>query len=170
MTGGNPPHGGYRVTVERDGRQDQDADTATYRSELRRVLDAASPSVVRRLQKIRDAATAQTDGVTIDVFPDQEGDGTFAVWARFSGADSFALDRRLGDERQLFTVIWAEHGWEPAVPERPPSWSTARFEDVLLGTVVEWIDPLVPTGAAHLRWEVTTPDGTQDCHPVGPGR
>ncbi|MGW3215027.1 DUF6389 family protein [Streptomyces parvus] len=71
------------MTVRRDGHQD--ADTATYRSGLRRVLDAASPSVVRRLERVRDAATVRTDGVTIDVFPDQEGDGTFAVWARFRG-------------------------------------------------------------------------------------
>ncbi|WP_432005514.1 DUF6389 family protein [Streptomyces parvus] len=156
--------------MERDGRQDQEADTAAYRAGLRRVLDVASPSVARRLEALRDSATARTDGVTIDVFPDQEGDGTFAVWARFSGADSFTLDRLVGDERQLFTVVWAEHGWEPAVPERPASWSTARFEDVLFGVVVEWIDPLVPPDAAHLRWEVTTPDGTRGFHPVGPGR
>ncbi|TYR64074.1 hypothetical protein FY004_13465 [Streptomyces parvus] len=156
------------MTVRRDGHQD--ADTATYRSGLRRVLDAASPSVVRRLERVRDAATVRTEGVTIDVFPDQEGDGTFAVWARFRGADSFALDRLIGDDRQLFTVVWAEHGWEPAVPERPGAWSTSRFEDVLFATVVEWIDPLIPRDAVHLRWEVTAPDGTQDCHPVGPGR
>ncbi|MEV7642475.1 DUF6389 family protein [Streptomyces rubiginosohelvolus] len=76
----------------------------------------------------------------------------------------------MGDERQLFTVVWAEHSWEPAVPERPGAWSTARFEDVLFATVVEWIDPLIPPDAVHLQWEVTAPDGTQDCHPVGPGR
>ncbi|MBK3561775.1 hypothetical protein JHN55_35640 [Streptomyces sp. MBT56] len=156
------------MAVQRDGHHD--ADIASYRSELRRVLEVASPSVVRRLEAVRDAATVRTDGVTIDVFPDQEGDGTFAVWARFRGADSFALDRLIGDERQLFTVVWAEHGWEPPVPERPGTWSTARFEDVLLATVVEWIDPLIPPGAVHLHWEVTAPDGTQDCHPVGPGR
>ncbi len=156
------------MTVQRDGYRD--ADSATYRSELRRVLDAASPSVVRRLEAVRDAATVRTDGVTIDVFPDQEGDGTFALWARFRGADSFALDRLIGDERQLFTVVWAEHGWEPAVPERPGAWSAARFEDILFAAVVEWIDPLIPPDAVHLQWEVTTPDGTQDSHPVGPGR
>ncbi|WP_240646741.1 MULTISPECIES: DUF6389 family protein [Streptomyces] len=55
--------------MKRDGHQD--ADTATYRSDLGRALDAASPSAARRLEALRDAATARTDGVSIDVFPDQ---------------------------------------------------------------------------------------------------
>ncbi len=158
----------YPVPVDLD--VPEDADRARYRAGLRRVLDEASPAVARRLGLIRDAATARTDGVIIDVFPDQEGDGTFAVWARFDGADSFALDRRLGDERQLFAVVHGERGWEPAVPARPGSWSDAEFEDVLLATVVEWIDALVPADAARLYWEATVPGGTQDHHPLGPSR
>ncbi|MBW3356617.1 DUF6389 family protein [Streptomyces microflavus] len=146
----------------------QDADGARYRAELRRVLDTSSPSVVRRLEAIRDIATAGTDGVTIGVFPDQESHGTFAVWARFSGADSFALDRQIGDERELFKVLWTDNGWEPAVPEPPASWSTLHLENVLFDTVAEWIELLIPPYTTDLQWEVTTPDGTQDHRPVGP--
>ncbi|MGW1217191.1 DUF6389 family protein [Streptomyces californicus] len=124
----------------------EDADRARYRAGLRRVLDEASPAVARRLGLFRDAATARTDGVIIDVFPDQ------------------------GDERQLFAVVHGERGWEPAVPARPGSWSDADFEDVLLATVVEWIDALVPADAARLYWEATVPGGTQDHHPLGPSR
>ncbi|WP_406145171.1 DUF6389 family protein [Streptomyces anulatus] len=150
--------------MEPDGHQDR------YRAELRLVLDTISPSVVRRLEVIRDIATAGTDGVTIDVFPDQEGHGTFAVWARFSGADSFALDRQIGDERELFKVVWTDNGLEPAVPQPPASWSTLHLEDVLFDTVAEWLDLLIPPDATDLQWEVTTPDGTQDHRQVGPSR
>ncbi|WP_145501775.1 DUF6389 family protein [Streptomyces sp. CFMR 7] len=151
------------------GHQD-DAETARYRAELRRVLDMASTTVARRLEAVRDAATARTDGVVVDVFPDQDGEGTFAVWARFEGADSFELDRRLGEERQLFAVVRTGTGWEPPVPERPASWSAALLENVLFDVVTEWIDGLVPADATALFWEVTTPDGTQDHRPVGPSR
>ncbi|MFE9456465.1 DUF6389 family protein [Streptomyces californicus] len=148
----------------------EDADRTEYRAGLGRVLDEASPAVARRLGRIRDAATARTDGVIIDVFPGQEGDGAFAVWARFDGADSFVLDRLLGDERRLFAVVHGDHGWEPAVPARPGSWPDAEFEDVLFAAVVEWIDALVPADAAQLSWEITVPGGTHDHHPVGPSR
>ncbi|MER8193485.1 DUF6389 family protein [Streptomyces microflavus] len=154
--------------MESDGHQD--ADGARYRAELGRVLDTSSPSVVRRLEAIRDIATAGTDEVTIDVFPDQEGHGTFAVWARFSGEGSFALDRQIGDERELFKVVWTEDGWEPAVPAPPASWSTLHFENVLFDIVAEWIDLLIPPDSTDLQWEVTTPDGTQGHRPVGPSR
>ncbi|MFI9056830.1 MULTISPECIES: DUF6389 family protein [Streptomyces] len=103
-------------------------------------------------------------------FPDQEGHGTFAVWARFSGADSFALDRQIGDERELFKVVWTDNGLEPAVPQPPSSWSTLHLEDVLFDTVAEWLDLLIPPDATDLQWEVTTPDGTQDHRQVGPSR
>ncbi|CAM5340989.1 MULTISPECIES: DUF6389 family protein [Streptomyces] len=63
-----------------------------FGSELRRVLDVASPSAVRRLEMIRDSATAQPDSVTIDVFPDQEGDGACTVSARFGGGQTAARD------------------------------------------------------------------------------
>ncbi|WP_337192388.1 DUF6389 family protein [Streptomyces sp. YIM 132580] len=145
-------------------------DASRYRAELRRVLDTVSPDVARRLAAIRDTATERTDGVVIDVFPDQDGEGTFAVWARFEGSDAFALDRRLGDDRQLLAVVHSETGWTPPVPDRPASWSAARLGDVLFDVVAEWIDALVPPDGTGLSWEVTAPDGTQERRPVGPGR
>lgn len=56
------------------------------------------------------------------------------MWARFEGADAFSLDRKLGDERELFSVIWGEEGWEPAVPSRPREWSRAQLEDAIVET------------------------------------
>ncbi|CAM5481648.1 hypothetical protein SCALM49S_06417 [Streptomyces californicus] len=107
----------------------------------------------------------------IDVFPDQEGDGTFAVWALFDGADSFALDRRLGDERQLFAVVHGERGWEPAVPARPGILVRTRveYEDVQVAHgSLAWIEAGGPADAAHRTGEATVPGGTQDHHPLGP--
>jgi hypothetical protein len=138
-----------------------------YRDALRAVLDAMSPSVADRLSTLHRAATAGADGVLIDVFLDQDAEGPFGVWARFEGADSFTLDRRLGDLRELFSVIWGEEGWEPPVPARPAGWSRDQLEDAIVEVVAEWIDPLIPRGAPDLRWEVGTPDGGTDPIQVG---
>lgn len=142
--------------------------TVEYRDALRAVLDAASLSTAARLSALYRAATAGADGVLIEVFVDQDAEGPFGVWARFEGADSFSLVRRLGDERELFSVIWGEEGWEPLVPARPVGWSREQLEDAIVEVVADWIDPLIPTGAPDLRWEVVTPDGATDPIQVGP--
>jgi hypothetical protein len=139
-----------------------------YRDALRAVLDPVSQSTAVRLFALHRAATAGAEGVLIEVFVDQDAEGTFGVWARFEGADSFSLDRQLGDERELFRVIWGEEGWEPPVPARPAEWSREQLEDAIVEVVAEWIDPLIPTGSPHLRWEVVTPDGATD--PICVGR
>lgn len=121
-----------------------------------------------RLSAIHRAASAGADGVLIDVFLEQDAEGPFGVWARFDGPDSFSLDRRLGDERELFSVIWGEEGWEPPVPARPAGWSRAQLEGTIVDVVAEWIDPLIPAGAPDVWWEVVTPDGATDPIAVGP--
>ncbi len=146
-------------------------ETIEYRNELKAVLDAASQPTAARLSAIHRAAAVgadSADGVLIDVFLDQDAEGPFGVWARFEGAGAFSLDRQLGDDRELFGVIWGEEGWEPAVPARPQGWSRGRLLDVIVEAVAEWIAPLIPAGTPDLRWEVVTPDGATDPIPVGP--
>lgn len=135
---------------------------------MRSVLDTASAAVSDRLAAIHNAATLRTEGIVIDVSVDQDGEGTFGVWARFEGPDAFSLNQQVGDERELFGVIWGEEGWEPPAPHRPREWSRSVLEEVIVGVVAEWIDTLIPPTASELRWEVTTPDGATDPIPVGP--
>jgi hypothetical protein len=141
--------------------------TVDYRDALRVVLGTVSQPAATRLSALHRAATAGADGVLIEVFVDQDAEGPFGVWARFEGADSFSLDRRLGDERELFGVIWGEEGWEPPVPARPTTWSREQLVDAIVDVVAEWIDPLIPIGSPDLRWEVVTSDGATGPIPVG---
>ena len=140
---------------------------AEYSDALRSVLDTVSAVVSDRLAAIHHAATPRTEGIVIDVSVDQDGEGTFGVWARFEGPDAFSLNQQIGDERELFGVIWGEEGWEPPVPHRPRKWSRVELEKAVVGVVAKWIDGLIPSAATVLAWEVTTPDGTVDAVPVG---
>lgn len=138
-----------------------------YRQQLRSVLDAESATVRERLALIRGAVSERTEGVAIDVFTDPDASGIFDVWARFAGADSFELDRKLDDIRCLFGVLWGEEGWEPDVPSKPRGWSSNELEHAIFDTVVEWIDPLIPRGAPAVRWEIALADGTDEPRLVG---
>ena len=139
-----------------------------YRTALKDVLDSASQSAAARLSALHRAAAVGADGVLIEVFVDEDAEGPFGVWARFDGTDAFSLDRQLGDERELFSVIWGEDGWEPAVPARPADWSREQLEDAIVEVVAEWVDPLIPRETSDLRWEVVTPHGATDPIQVGP--
>lgn len=76
-------------------------ESAKYRDALRSVLDTASSVVESRLAAMSATATAHTEGIVIDVSLDQDGEGTFGVWARFEGSDAFSLNQQIGDERAI---------------------------------------------------------------------
>lgn len=115
-----------------------------------------------RLETFRLAAGeagSGVEGIVVDVFVDQDGEGPFDVWARFEGDDAFALDRRFDDERHLFGVEWGEDGWEPDVPRRPLGWTRDDLERAVVGAVVAWITPLIPDGSPEGFWRIGAPDG-----------
>lgn len=145
-------------------------DAAEYRRSLAHILATRSADVAATLERLggaaSDAAGVKVDGVTIDVFVDQDGEGPFDVWARFEGADAFVLDRRFDDERRLFGVEWGDIGWEPAVPSRPRGWSRDDLAETIVDVVATWLDTLIPNGS--LEWEIGSGAGALDRRPVGP--
>ncbi|MDJ0113817.1 DUF6389 family protein, partial [Rhodococcus erythropolis] len=110
------------------------------------VLDTASGVVSDRLAAIHNGATPRTEGIVIDVSLDQDGEGTFGVWARYEGPDAFSLNQQIGDERAIRRDL-GEEGWEPPVPHRPRKWSRVELEKVIVGVVAKWIDGLIPSTA-----------------------
>ncbi|MGW7532987.1 DUF6389 family protein [Amycolatopsis sp. NPDC054798] len=136
-------------------------DTGEYRAAVTGILGSAAQETFARLERFWAAArAAEAEGIVVDVFVDQDGEGPFDVWARFAGRDAFALDRRFDDDRQLFGVVWGEAGWEPEVPPRPRGWTRDELEAVLVEVVAEWISPLIPAGAPEGFWRIGSPDGT----------
>lgn len=132
----------------------------THSDALRPILDAHTSDVAARLARFCAAAEEagnDIDGIILDVFVDQDGEGPFDVWARFSGQNAFALDRQFDDERQLFGVEWTEEGWEPNVPARPRSLTRDDLERVVLETVTEWLVPILPQGAPEGFWHIGAP-------------
>lgn len=132
----------------------------TYVDALRPILDAHSEAVAAQLARFHVAAKdagSSIDGIILDVFVDEDGEGPFDVWARFSGQDAFKLDRQFDDDRHLFGVEWNEDGWEPEVPARPRGWTRDELEKVVLETVTEWLSPLIPLGEAEDFWRIETP-------------
>ncbi|MFJ8689663.1 DUF6389 family protein [Micromonospora wenchangensis] len=133
-----------------------------YADELGSILATRTAEVTSRLTRFRLAAEeagGDVEGIIIDVFVDQDGEGPFDVWARFCGDAACALHQRFDEERHLFGVEWGEEGWEPDVPGRPRGWTRDDLERVVLEVVTEWISPVIPQGPAEKFWRISTPDG-----------
>lgn len=135
-------------------------DPRTYTDVLRPILDAHSGAVTARLARFLVAAEdagSDIDGIILDVFVDQDGEGPFDVWARFSGQSAFKLDRQFDDERNLFGVEWTEDGWDPNVPARPRGLTRDDLERMVLEAVTEWLLPLLPQSAPEGFWRIGAP-------------
>lgn len=121
-------------------------DRDAYPRALRAVLDTRTDDVAARLRRIAEVVAgpdgARVQGVVVDVFPDQDGEGTFDVWARFEGPDFFALNRPIDDVRHLFGVVHTESGIEPAVPEPPAGTTPLDLADAIAEVVAAWAEEI----------------------------
>ncbi|GAA4785947.1 DUF6389 family protein [Microbacterium gilvum] len=143
-------------------------DHTEYQSAVLTVLDGATTASSACVAAIHRATVNAGADVLIEVFVDQDVEGPFSVWVRFEGDHAVALDRELGDERELFSVIWGEEGWEPPVPPRPAGWSRQRLTEAIVAAVAAWVGPLIPAGTPAVHWEVAPHDGIVDGIAVGP--
>jgi hypothetical protein len=137
-------------------------DVRGYANELEPILATRTAEALRRLARFRLAAEEAGDGIegiAIDVFVDQDGEGPFDVWARFEGSGAFALDRRFDEERHLFGVEWGEEGWEPGVPARPGGWTRGELEPARRERVAAKLSPLIPLRSPEGFWRIRTPNG-----------
>ncbi|EME55869.1 DUF6389 family protein [Amycolatopsis decaplanina] len=133
-------------------------DQDEYRSRLRRILDAHSDDVAARLRAIAEAIGDTVESVQIEVFPDDDGEGTFDVWARFEGPDSYVLNKPIDEHRHLFGVVHHETGWEPDVPPLPRGLSA----DLIVDTVADWLETVWTRTfdrPLSIPVEVSSPDG-----------
>ncbi|WP_377322433.1 DUF6389 family protein [Pimelobacter simplex] len=128
-------------------------DHDAYTRALRRILDTRTADVATRLRRIAEVATgpegARVQAVVVDVFPDQDGEGTFEVWARFDGADFFALNKPIDDVRHLFGVVHTETGLDPEVPAPPAGTTPYDLADAIAAVVTAWVEEIwAEAGAA----------------------
>lgn len=119
-------------------------DRDAYPRALAEILDAHTAAVTTRLRRIAEVAAgpdgARVRGIVVDIFPDQDGEGTFDVWARFEGPDSFVLNRPIDDVRHLFGVVHTETGFEPAVPEPAPGATPDDVAEAIVVAVTAWLE------------------------------
>lgn len=112
-----------------------------YRASLRAVLDGRSDAVRAKLRDILAALPAEAVEVGIDVFPDQDGEGTFDVWLRLEGPDVYVLNRAVEPWRHLFGVVFTETSTDPELPllERTAG---VDVSDVVVDVAADWVEAL----------------------------
>lgn len=143
-------------------------DRDEYLSTLAAVLGRHTDAAAGKISSILDALPAEATELCIDVFPDQDGEGTFDVWVRLEGPDYFALNKPIDAHRHLFGIVYTEDGVEPDVP----LWSRdAPFvvEDAIVDAAATWLTELwarVGEGRSTVPWRVDGEDGLGTVTPL----
>lgn len=112
-----------------------------YRTALRSELDTHTEAARTKLGQVLDAMPTAAREVGIDIFPDQDGEGTFDVWLRLDGPDLFALNRAVEPWRHLFGVVWTETSTEPELPLLAPT-PDVDVSDVVVDVAADWVEAL----------------------------
>ncbi|MGF7120834.1 MULTISPECIES: DUF6389 family protein [unclassified Rhodococcus (in: high G+C Gram-positive bacteria)] len=133
-----------------------------YLSELATVLGRYTETAAQRISEILDACPTEATALWFDVFPDQDGEGTFDVWARFDGPDAFVLNRPIDDHRHLFGVVHTEDGLDPDVPLWPTRNTPFCIQDAVVDAAATWLTTLwsrVGEGRSRVPWHIEGDDG-----------
>ncbi len=133
-----------------------------YVSELETVLGRHTDGAAEKISAILDACPAEATALGFDVFPDQDGEGTFDIWARLDGPDHFALNKPIDAHRHLFGVVYTEDGIEPAVPLWPSSDTPFCVQDAIVDAAATWLTELwsrVGENHSTLPWLIEGDDG-----------
>jgi len=112
-----------------------------YRERWRAILDEHSAGAVEKLTAILASAPATAIELIVETSYDEDGQGSFAVWARLEGPDSYVLNRPIDAHRELFAVTHTEHGLEPAVPTQTGR-ESFDLPDAVADTVADWVTSL----------------------------
>ncbi|MCL2534367.1 MAG: DUF6389 family protein [Nocardiaceae bacterium] len=136
-------------------------DRTEYLSVLQTVLDRHTARASEKISAILDGCPPEASALCFDVFPDQDGEGTFDIWARLEGPDSFALNKPIDAHRHLFGVVHTEDGLEPDVPLWPRS-APFRVQDAVVDAAATWLTQLwsrLDGARSTLPWLIEGDDG-----------
>ncbi|MFD0555719.1 hypothetical protein FB566_0929 [Stackebrandtia endophytica] len=128
-------------------------DLIEYRRLLRRILERYTDSAIGKLTAILASVPTTATGLTIVASYEDDGGGSFSVWARLEGPDSYVLNRPIEAHRELFAVLHTEDGLTPPVPAETGG-ESFNVPDAIADTVADWVASLrdrVPQS----RWEWT---------------
>ncbi|MCH8045674.1 MAG: hypothetical protein IID44_18340 [Planctomycetes bacterium] len=143
-------------------------DELEYRTILSQVLSAHLEPAVRQLTGVLRNLPAKTRGIDIEVFPDQDGEGTFSVRVGLDGPDLYVLNKAIDEWADLFCVRHTEKGLEPPVPLMEPGAESFEVNDIVVDCAAEWVQavwqalgdpqPTVPvTVVGHDDYGTVTP-------------
>ena len=116
-----------------------------YEIELLRILRAHNAAARATLTALISALPPKAREIHFVVFPDQDGEGTFAVVASLEGPDLFVLNKAVEGHRYLFDVRHTEDGIEPEVPLFASDEAGFNVQDVIVDTAMQWVAELWET-------------------------
>jgi len=113
-----------------------------YKIELLKILNENSESIIIKLNKVLKIIPKNTQEIELQIFPDQDGEGTFSIQFSLLGKDLYVLNKSIKEYATIFDVIHTPSGLNPNVPLMDPFDTEFEVNDVLVDIVAEWIEKI----------------------------
>lgn len=110
-----------------------------YSSQLINSIDSHKDPVLERISKLLSVIPEKATGLDITIFPSQDWDGTFNIYANIEGPDLFVLQKNIEEYASIFSIKHTENGIEPKVPYLEPNRQAFEVNEVLTNSIGKWL-------------------------------
>lgn len=114
-------------------------DETQYRTALSEVFSEHLGIAADRLVETIKHLPTKTRAMHIEVFPDQDGEGTFTIRVVLDGSDLYALNKAIDEWADLFDVRLTRTGLEPPVPLMEPGAESFDVNDTIVDCSARWL-------------------------------
>ena len=114
-------------------------DETQYRTALSQVFSEHLEIAANRLVETIRHLPIKTRAMNIEVFPDQDGEGTFTIRVGLDGPDLYVLNKAIDEWADLFDVRLTRTGLEPAVPLMEPGAESFDVNDAIVDCSARWL-------------------------------
>jgi hypothetical protein len=109
---------------------------------LQAELKKHSAGVVEKWKKVLSILPDETKAVEVIISPTQDGDGIFDIFVSLDGPDLYVLNKKIRDHFQLFSPVHTSDGVDTYIPEVDPFDVDFEVNDVVVDTVMPWLEGL----------------------------
>ncbi len=114
----------------------------SYSAELLKILRSRSEQAINTLRAVDEILPDKVSGIMLGVHPSQEPDGMFGVLVHLEGPDLFVLNKVIDAHRYLFDVKFVDGQLIPQVPMFDPFDTDFEVNDVIVDTVLLWLEEI----------------------------
>lgn len=110
-----------------------------YQSQLIDEMNKHKSKVIEKITKLLKTLPVKANTLDIEIFPSQDGDGMFEIYASVSGPDLYVLNKAIEKYADIFSPKYKSVDVVPYIPLLDGSSVDFDVNDALVDCVAKWL-------------------------------